>query len=170
MNAKEFKKAFDVLVNEKNIDADYLIEAMSSALSTAYKKNFNEPANIRTVIDTDTGNIRVYKVREVVEEIKLPTQEEIEAGAEEVNPNAFIILEDAKELGDYKVGDEVIEEVTPADFDRVAVSVAKQVVIQKLREAERNQIMKEFEDKENELMVGFLAMEDVKNYYVDLEI
>ena len=168
MNAKEFKKAFDVLVNEKNLDADFLIDAMSSALSTAYKKNFNETANIRTVIDTDTGNIRVYKVREVVDKIVLPTQEELEAGAEEVNPNAFIELKDAKELGDYKIGDEVIEEVTPADFDRVAVSVAKQVVIQKLREAERNQIMKEFEDKENELMVGFLAMEDVKNYYVDL--
>ncbi len=168
MNAKEFKKAFDVLVNEKNLDADFLIDAMSSALSTAYKKNFNETANIRTVIDTDTGNIRVYKVREVVDKIVVPTQEEIEAGAEEINPNAFIELDDAKELGDYKIGDEIIEEVTPADFDRVAVSVAKQVVIQKLREAERNQIMKEFEDKENELMVGFLAMEDVKNYYVDL--
>ena len=59
MNAKEFKKAFDVLVQEKNLDADYLINTMSSALSTAYKKNFNEPANIRTVIDVDTGSIRV---------------------------------------------------------------------------------------------------------------
>ena len=138
MNAKEFKKAFDVLVQEKNLDADYLVSTMSSALSTAYKKNFNESANIRTVIDTDTGSIRVYKVREVVDKIVVPTPEEIEAGAEEINPNAYITLEDARELGDYKIGDEVIEEVTPADFDRVAVSVAKQVVIQKLRRSTSN--------------------------------
>jgi len=78
-------------------------------------------------------------------------------------------ISDAKEINkDYQIGDEILEEVTPHDFGRVAISVAKQVVLQKIREAEREKVMGEFEDKEDELMVGFLAMEDVKNYYVDL--
>lgn len=163
MNAKEFKKAFDGLVKEKKIDEEVLLEAMSSALSTAYKKNFNESANIRTVINTETGEIRVYKVTTVVDTLESENEEET------IDPNHVILLEDAREIDkNYQVGDEIVEEVTPQDFDRVAVSVAKQVVVQKLREAERNMIMKEFEDKEGELMVGFLAMEDAKNYYVDL--
>ncbi len=165
MNAKEFKKAFDMLVIEKKLDPETLIDAMSAALSTAYKKNFNEAANIRTVIDTKTGEIRVYKVRTIVEKI----EESDDENEDEIDPNSLITLEDAKLINkSYQLGDEIIDEVTPADFDRVAVSVAKQVVIQKLREAERNLIMKEFEDKEQELMVGFLAMEDARNYYVDL--
>ena len=166
MNAREFKKAFDMLVSEKKLDPSVLLDAMSAALSTAYKKNFNETANIRTVIDTATGEIRVYKVRTVVAEI--PEIDE-ESDEEPIDPNSLILLEDAKEIDKaYEVGDEIINEVTPDDFDRVAVSVAKQVVIQKLREAERNMVMKDFEDKENELMIGFLAMEDARNYYVDL--
>lgn len=166
MNAREFKKAFDMLVSEKKLDPSVLLDAMSAALSTAYKKNFNETANIRTVIDTATGEIRVYKVRTVVAE--MPEIDE-ESDEDPIDPNSLILLEDAKEIDKaYKVGDEIINEVTPDDFDRVAVSVAKQVVIQKLREAERNMVMKDFEDKENELMIGFLAMEDARNYYVDL--
>ncbi len=164
MNAREFKKAFDMIVAEKKLEPNVLLDAMSAALSTAYKKNFNETANIRTVIDTNTGEIRVYKVRTVVKEIP-----EIEDEENPVDPNSLILLKDAKLIDkSYEIGDEIINEVTPDDFDRVAVSVAKQVVIQKLREAERNLIMKDFEDKENELMVGFLAMEDARNYYVDL--
>lgn len=164
MNAREFKKAFDMIVTEKKLDPKILLDAMSAALSTAYKKNFNESANIRTVIDTQTGEIRVYKVRTVVDDYP----DDVD-GEDPVDPNSLILLDEAKEIDKaYEIGDEIINEVTPDDFDRVAVSVAKQVIIQKLREAERNAIMKDFEDKENELMVGFLAMEDNKNYYVDL--
>ncbi len=77
-------------------------------------------------------------------------------------------MKDAKKINkEYKVGDEITEEVTPKDFGRVAIVVAKQVVLQKIREAERDIIMEVFSDKENELMVGFLAMEDNRNYYVD---
>ncbi len=163
MNAKEFKKAFDLVLSEKKIDPTVLLDAMSSALSTAYKKNFNESANIRTLIDTNTGEIKVFKVTTVVDTLENDDEEN------PIDPNQVILLEDAKKIDkSYKVGDEIIEEVTPDDFDRVAVSVAKQVVVQKLREAEREMIMKEFEDKEGELMVGFLAMEDARNYYVDL--
>lgn len=155
MNAKEFKKAFDAIIEEKKLNAEILINAMQTALSTAYKKNFNEQANIRTDINTDTGEIKVFKITTVVDEI--------------VEPNAEILLEEARlKNKNYKLGDEIIEEVTPKDFGRVAIGVAKQVVLQKIREAEREIIMEDFNDKENELMVGFLAMEDNRNYYVDL--
>ncbi len=155
MNSKEFKKAFDAIIEEKKLNAEILIDAMQSALSTAYKKNFNEQANIRTDIDVDTGEIKVYKVTTVVEEVEDEYSE--------------ISLEEARLLNkNYKLGDEIIKEVTPNDFGRVAIGVAKQVVLQKIREAERNIIMEDFADKENELMVGFLAMEDNRNYYVDL--
>ncbi len=152
---KEFKKAFDAIIEEKKLNAEILIDAMQAALSSSYKKNFNEQANIRTEINTDTGEIRVYKVTTVVDEV--------------VDADKEIYVKDAKKIKkDYKVGDEITEEVTPKDFGRVAIQVAKQVVLQKIREAERNIIMEDFEDKENELMIGFLAMEDKRNYYVDL--
>lgn len=158
MEAKEFKKALDAIVKEKDLDLEIVLDAMKTALATAYKKNFNEQADIRVSISEDTGEIRVCKVTTVVETLE---------GVE--NIESVISLEEAEELGEgYKVGDEIVEEVTPEDFGRVAVSVAKQVVMQKIREAERNNIMEEFQDKENELMIGFLAMEDVRNYYVDL--
>ena len=159
MEAKEFKKAFDAIIKEKELDENVVIEAMEQGLATAYKKNFNEEANIRTAINKETGEIRVYKVTTVVED-----PDELEEGYESV-----ISLEEAHEKDkNLKLGDEIVEEVTPEDFGRVAVSVAKQVVMQKIREAERSNIMEEFKDKDNELMIGFLAMEDTKNYYVDL--
>jgi N utilization substance protein A len=156
---KEFKKAFDAIIEEKKLNAEILIDAMQAALSSSYKKNFNEQADIRTEINTETGEIKVYKVTTVVDEIDECSEE---GGTQ-------ITLKDAKKINkSYNVGDEIIEEVTPKDFGRVAIGVAKQVVLQKIREAERNIIMEDFEDKENELMVGFLAMEDKRNYYVDL--
>lgn len=161
MEAKEFKKAFDAIIKEKELDEDVVIEAMQLGLATAYKKNFNENANIRTVINKETGEIRVYKITTVVENL-----DDLD---EETNLETVISLEAARDKDkNLKIGDEIVEEVTPEDFGRVAVSVAKQVVMQKIREAERNNVMEEFKDKENELMLGFLAMEDNRNYYVDL--
>ena len=85
------------------------------------------------------------------------------------NPDTEIRLSDArKEDKSLNVGDTIDTEVTPHDFGRVAISVAKQVVLQKVREAEREKVMSEFADKQDELMIGFLAMEDARNYYVDL--
>ena len=157
MDNKEFKNAFDYLVNEKNIDPEVIKEAMSNAFTAGYKKNTGEDADIRCEINTDNGMIRLFKRMTVVAE------EELE------NPDAQYTEEEAKEINaDYKIGDVIETEVTPDDFGRVAISVAKQVVLQKIKEAEKNQVMDEFRDKEDELMIGFLAMEDVRNYYVDL--
>ena len=172
VNGEEFKKALDFIVSEKGIDENVVIEAMESALSAAFRKNEKADYNSRVLIDRNTGDIKVFKVTTIVEDYNEDDDEiDPETGEVKVKHDYLneMTISDAKEINkDYQVGDEILEEVTPHDFGRVAISVAKQVVLQKIREAERDKIMSEFEDKEDELMVGFLAMEDAKNYYVDL--
>ena len=168
----EFKKALDFIVSEKGIDEDVVVEAMQTALSTAFKKNEKADYASRVLIDRNTGEIKVFKVTTIVEDYN-DDDDDIDEETGEVKVEHDYLNElqisEAKEINlDYQVGDEILEEVTPKDFGRVAISVAKQVVLQKIREAEREKIMSEFEDKEDELMIGFLAMEDAKNYYVDL--
>lgn len=155
MNSEEFKRAFDYIVTEKGIDEEVVKTAMQDGFSAAYKKNTGENADIYTEINTENGKIKIFRRMTVVEEIE--------------NEDAELCLEEAKEIkADAAIGDVIETEVTPEDFGRVAISVAKQVVLQKIREAERNNIMDEFREKQDELMIGFLAMEDNKNYYVDL--
>ena len=155
MNNKEFKTAFDFIVKDKNIDPEVVKEAMQNALAAGYKKNTGEDADVRAEFNTENGMIRLFRRMTVVDEIENEDTELSLEEAQEINPN-------------YKVGDVIENEVDFEDFGRVAVSVAKQVVLQKIREVERNQIMDEFRDKQDEMMVGFLAMEDNRNYYVDL--
>lgn len=156
MDAKAFIIAVNNIVAEKNISKDVVFEAMELALSTAYKKNFNAQTNVRVNIDRDSGEIKVYSFKTVV---KKYTEEE----------NSEILLKDAKKIvPDIKVGETIEEEVTPKDFGRVATATAKQVVMQKIREAERDSIMGEFNDKQDELVVGLVSREDVNNYYIDL--
>ena len=172
VNGEEFKKALDFIVKEKGIDEDVVVEAMESALSAAFRKNEKAEYNSRVLVDRNTGDIKVFKVTTIVDDYNEDDDEiDPETGEVKVKHDYLneMTISDAREINkDYQVGDEILEEVTPHDFGRVAISVAKQVVLQKIREAERDKIMSEFEDKEDELMVGFLAMEDAKNYYVDL--
>ena len=172
VNGKEFKAALEYIVKEKGIDEDTVIEAMQTALSTAYRKNAKADYTSRVLIDRNTGDIKVFRVTTIVDDYNEDDDEiDPETGEVKVKHDYLneMTISDAHEINkDYQVGDEILEEVTPHDFGRVAISVAKQVVLQKIREAEREKIMSEFEDKEDELMVGFLAMEDAKNYYVDL--
>ncbi len=155
MNEKEFLKALDLIVEEKHIDKDVIFEAMELALVSAYKKNFNSKTNVKVLINRQTGKISIYSYRTVVEEV---LDEETE-----------ISLEDARKIDKTKeIGDTIDEEVTPKDFGRVAAATAKQVVVQKIREAERNSIINEFQSKEGELVSGVVALEDEKNYYIDL--
>ena len=172
VNGKEFLAALEFIKKEKGIDEDTILEAMQTALSTAFRKNEKADYTSRVIIDRNTGDIKVFKVTTIVDDYKDDDDEiDPETGEVKVKHDYLneMTISDAKEINkDYQIGDEILEEVTPHDFGRVAISVAKQVVLQKIREAEREKIMSEFEDKEDELMVGFLAMEDVKNYYVDL--
>lgn len=207
MDSKEFKKALDELVKEKEIDSEVIYSAMELALTSAYKKNFHSKTNVKVLFDRETGQIKVYSYLTVVPDDKMTkeeyedaifesyaidedkdTKEEEEKEEEEkekaivegkeppkkevpsfFNPETEIKLSDAKKIDKtLEIGDTIDTEVTPKDFGRVAASTAKQVVIQKIREAERNSIMEEYGDKQDELLVGTVALEDTDNYYIDL--
>lgn len=174
MNGKEFIKAVKNITAEKGISEDIVFDAMEQALITAYKKNFDSKTNVKVTINRETGDIKVYSYLVVVDDYIEGDEIVDEEGnitytEPEINEDAQILLEDAQKIvPGIKVGETIEEEVTPHDFGRVAASTAKQVLTQKIREAERNSIIEEFSDKQDELMVGMLAMEDNKNYYVDL--
>ncbi len=174
MDGLAFITAVQNITKEKNISKEVVFEAMELALATAYKKNFNSQTNVKVEINRETGDIKVYSILTVVdkltEESDVDNEEELtEEEIEEKNKIVEIELAEAKK--DYpriKVGDIIEEEVTPKDFGRVATSTAKQVIMQKIREAERNSIMSEFEGKQDELVVGIVSREDAVNYYIDL--
>ena len=174
MNGKEFIKALNGIIEEKHIDEKIVWDAMEQGLTAAYKKNYGSKTNVRVDIDKKTGEFKVFRYYVVVDEYIEGDVEINEEGKEvyiapEINEDAQLLYEEAKEKWpDCKVGDTIQEEVTPKDFGRVAASTCKQVVTQKIREAERASIIDEYADKQDELMVGMLAMEDAKNYYVDL--
>ena len=189
MNAKEFKKALDNIVKEKDIDPEVVYEAMELALTSAYKKNFNSKTNVKVLFDRQTGEIKVYSFLTVVPDDKMTKEEyedylfenytdeddEEEETEEETpayqyfNPETEIKVSDAKKLDKtLEIGDTIDTEVTPKDFGHTATSTAKQVVIQKIREAERKSIMDEFGDKQDELLIGTVALEDTDNYFIDL--
>jgi N utilization substance protein A len=182
MDAAAFIKAVDHIATEKNISREVVFEAMELALATAYKKNFNALTNVRVDLNRKTGEIKVFSILTVVDKIEdeEPIEEEEpevvaegESPEDEVKVDAKSIvkisLEDArKKVHGIQVGETIEEEVTPKDFGRVAASTAKQVIMQKIREAERVSIMDEFEGKQDELVVGLASREDALNYYIDL--
>ena len=190
MNSKEFKNAIDLIVKEKGISKDVIIEAMQLALTSAYKKNYHSLSNVRVDVNGDTGEVHVYSFKTVVpdnyeeleewdllNEQEAKDKEENEAegeDGEEKEPFIFderihIPLTEAREIvPNIEVGETIEEEVTPKDFGRVAAATAKQVVVQKIREAERNTIIEEFSDKQDEMVSGIVEMEDARNYYINL--
>ena len=174
MNSQELIKALNNLVEEKNISPDIVFEALQLALQTAYKKNFNSKTNVKVDINRETGEIKVYSYLVVVPEYDDGSEEIDEDGnvkkiEPKINRDAQILLEDAQKIvPNIKIGETIEKEVTPKDFGRVAAGTAKQVVMQKIREAEKESIINEFADKQDELMIGMVALEDQNNYYIDL--
>ena len=184
MDSKKFMVALNNLAEEKGIDKEIIFDAMELALTSAYKKNYHSLSNVRVDINRETGDIKIFSYKTVVfnkefekEDGKIETEIITdEDGNEEVVEKEFnfddrihITLEDAlKQVPGIKIGETIEKEVTPKDFGRVAASTAKQVVIQKVREAEREVINNEFADKQDEMVTGVASMEDVRNYYIDL--
>lgn len=151
---KEFIKALNAIVAEKGIDRSIVIEAMEQAMAAAYKKK-GGPA--RCVVNAETGEIRLYSVRTVVEDENF------------YDEKSQISLTDAKvRVPDIEVGETIEDQVEMTDFGRVAAGTAKQVVVQRIKEAEKELIINEFGDKQDELVIGTLTREDSKTYYVDL--
>ena len=153
----EFMEALDELEKDRGIDIDILIDTIEQALLTAYKKNFGSAQNVRVEVDRVKGDVRVFSQRVVVDESDLyDTFLEIE-------------LKDAREISpNYELGDIIENEVTPKDFGRIAAQTAKQVVVQRIREAEREIVYNEFMDKENEIVTGEVARVNKNIVYVNL--
>ncbi len=156
MNGKEFISALKNLAKERGITEDEIFEYIENGLNAAYKKNYGKTNSVVN-INHETGEIRVVSRKIIVDEINIEEDEDSQ-----------VLLEELEHPENFKVGDVIEEEVTPKDFGRVAASTCKQVFTQKVREAERESIMNEFEGKEGELLVGILSREDKQNYYVDL--
>lgn len=147
--------AIDYLAKEKGIDKQILMEALEAALISAYKKNFKSATNVRVELNEDTGKMAVYSRKNIVDEVEDPQQEIPIQEAKEINPN-------------YELDDVVEVEVTPKDFGRIAAQAAKQVVTQRVREAERGVIFSEYSDREDDVMTGIIQRKDPRYVYVHL--
>ena len=155
MDSAEFMQALNEIVKEKGIDKEVIFEAIESSLVSACKKNFGTSQNIKVVMDRETGNIDVYAQREVVEEVE--------------DPQLQVSLEEAHVLNpSYKLGDMVDFVVTPKNFGRISAQTAKQVVVQKFREAEREILYNQYITKEKEIVIGIVQRIEKKNVIVQI--
>lgn len=147
--------ALTALEKDKGISKDVLLEALEAALISAYKRNFNQAQNVRVDINEDSGKIQVFTRKDIVETVEDPRLQMSLAEAHELSP-------------EYDIGDVVELEVTPKNFGRIAAQTAKQVVTQRVREAERGVIYSEFIDREEDIMTGIVQRQDSRFIYVDL--
>ena len=139
----EFLEALDDLEREKHMSKDMLIEAIESALVSAYKKNYGTSQNVRVDIDRQTGDINVFMRRDIVEEVEDPFSQASLEEAQEIDP-------------EYEIGDVIEYMVTPMDFGRIAAQTAKQVVIQRIRETERGMIYDDYITRQTEVVTGIV--------------
>jgi N utilization substance protein A len=153
--SSELLDALTILEKEKGISKEIIIEAIEAALISAYKRNFNQAQNVRVDLNRETGTMKVFARKDVVDEV-YDSRLEISIGeARQINPN-------------YVLNDVIEMEVTPKDFGRIAAQTAKQVVTQRVREAERGVIYTEFIDREEDIMTGIVQRIDSKFIYVSL--
>jgi len=151
----DFIEALHEIEREKGISKDILLEAIEAALISSYKRNFNTAQNVRVDMNRHNGVIKVYARKTVVEEILDPRMEISLYAAREINPN-------------FQMGDIAEIEVTPRDFGRIAAQTAKQVVTQRIREAERGLIYNAYIEKEEDIVTGIVQRQDLRNVYIDL--
>jgi N utilization substance protein A len=152
----ELMKALEQIEEEKGIAKDVIIEAIEAALLSAYKKNYGASAqNMRIEMDRDSGEMHAFQIRTIVESVD--------------DENTQISLAETREWDPTATVGEMVEiEVTPRDFGRIAAQTAKQVVVQRLREAERDLVYKEFRDREGDIVTGIVQRIERKNVYLDL--
>ena len=155
VNNKELIAALKAIEKEKGIELEVLFEALEVALISAYKRNFQSPGNVRVSVDRENGSMKVYSQLKVVEEVELP-QQEVELYEARVYDSRC------------QVGDLVEMEVTPTEFGRIAAQTAKQVIIQRIREAERELIYRDFLDRIEDIITGTVRRFEQRNVLVDL--
>ena len=152
---KQLIVAIQELEKEKGIKKDYLLDSIESALLTAYKRNYNSQENVKVVVDRETGASHLYSVKEVVEHAE--------------NPILQISLEEARKIDkEAQIDGTVDVELVPKNFGRIAAQTAKQVIIQKLREAEREIIYSEYSERKGEIVSGIIQKADQNIVVMDL--
>jgi len=192
MDLKALVQTVNQIAEEKGIEPDKVVEAIEGALASAYKREYDKrDLNIKATLDRESGDVKFVQTKEVVdkdgvrmvseEESEEEEEKEKEAETEDVedteeklpryNEDRHLFLEEAKKVkGDAEVGDELefpIDE-KGVDFGRIAAQTAKQVVLQKLREAERDSIVDEFKDKEGGIVSGVVQRFERGNVFIDL--
>ena len=188
-DTKQIKQAIEQICEEKNIPYDSVIETIEAALAAAYRKDFGEKnQNVKAEFDPTTAGVKVFDIKTVVDNMDLEelekTLEEVRARREDgeeideeaegivrFNAKTEIMIQDAKEIKkSIKIGDELIQELAiPDEFGRMAAQTAKQVIIQRLREVERDTIYNSFKDKEGDLMVGVVQRREGRMVMVDID-
>ncbi len=151
----DFLQALDDIEKEKEIPKEILLDALTTALESAYKKDYGSKENVRVDLDPDRGEIKVFSRRRVVEEVE--------------NENFEMSLEEAREReGEVEIGDVVEVEVTPENFGRIAAQTAKQVIMQRIREAERDVIYEHYKEKEGEFITGTIQRFQNDHILIDM--
>lgn len=154
---REFIEAMEQLEKEKHISKDVLLETIESALVSAYKKNYGTAQNVRVVIDPDDGEIAVLMRKDIVAE------EDIEDDMIQMS------LEEAHEIDPrYEIGDAIEFAVTPRDFGRIAAQTAKQVVVQRIREAERGMVYDDFITRQGEIVTGTVQRKSGETMFINI--
>ncbi|KRL97642.1 transcription termination factor NusA [Levilactobacillus hammesii] len=153
--SKELLGALDVLETEKGIQKSVVIEALEAALVSAYKRNYDQAQNVEVQFDQKKGDIHVFAVKKVVDQV--------------YDSRLEVSLDDALAISKgYEIGDDIKFEVTPKNFGRIAAQTAKQVILQRVREAERNIIYDQYSQYENEIITGEVERQDSRFVYVSL--
>ena len=155
IDSTELIIAMEELEKDNGIPKDYLLESIETALVTAYKRNFDSAENVKVTMDRETGEIHVYAEKDVVEIVE--------------DPQLQINLQDAKNINkNLEIGDKAEVEIIPKNFGRIAAQTAKQVIVQKLREVERDLIFDEYTQKKGEIVSGIIQKADRNIVVVDL--
>lgn len=154
MNA-DLIQALTEIEKEKGIPKSVIFDALRKALEKSYEKNFNDKANVNVEIDENTGKIDVYALLTVVEEVEDPVSEIALINAQSIDPS-------------YSIDDVVRKQVTPRDFGRIAAQTARNIVIQKIKDAEREVVYNEFSSREKELITGSVQRYERNNIYINM--
>jgi len=189
MDRQSFASAIEQICEEKGISKEQVLETIEIAIAAAYKKDFGHKGqNIRAAFELETGNVRIFQVKQVLDESMIKTEEEIEAEKNEsreerdlkegeegdkrvrFNPEKHIMIEEAKKINsEIKVDEEMSFELeSKTDFGRIAAQTAKQVIIQRIREAERETIYEEYKGKEGEIISGLVQRLERGAAFVDI--
>jgi N utilization substance protein A len=165
MELKEIKAAISQIAEERGIPFEKVVETFEQALASAYKKEYGKKGQqIKSKIDLETGEVKFWQIKTVVDE------NDVKEGKIKFNPDKHIFLEEAKRIKpDIKVGDELIIPLeTKIDYGRIAAQTAKQVILQKLKETERELIFQEYKSKEGQIVSGIVQRVEPKAVYLNI--